>query len=120
MEKEDVKHFKERLEAEKKDLETMLAQLGKKDPENPEHWETTPPRVDEGAHDKNEVADRFEDFEERRSTEESLERRLRQVEHALAKIEEGTYGICEVSGEEIPRARMEANPAATTLAEHAE
>ena len=38
---------------------------------------------------------------------------LKQIDRALEKIEEGTYGICDVSGEEIPRARLEAVPYAT-------
>lgn len=38
---------------------------------------------------------------------------LRQIERALEKIEEQTYGICDVSGDEIPRARLEAIPYAT-------
>lgn len=35
---------------------------------------------------------------------------LRQVERALEKIEEGTYGICDITGEEIPLPRLEAIP----------
>ena len=35
---------------------------------------------------------------------------LKQVERALEKIEEGTYGSCDVTGEEIPLARLEAVP----------
>ncbi len=38
---------------------------------------------------------------------------LRQIERALEKIEEGTYGICDISGEEIPKKRLEAIPYAT-------
>ncbi len=38
---------------------------------------------------------------------------LRQIERALAKIEEGTYGVCDISGEEIPTKRLEAIPYAT-------
>lgn len=38
---------------------------------------------------------------------------LRQIERALEKIEENSYGICDVSGEEIPIARLEAVPYAT-------
>lgn len=38
---------------------------------------------------------------------------LRQIERALEKIEDSTYGICDVTGEEIPRARLEAIPYAT-------
>ena len=39
---------------------------------------------------------------------------LRQIERALEKIEEGTYGICDLSGEEIPLKRLEVVPYATT------
>lgn len=38
---------------------------------------------------------------------------LKQIDRALAKVEDGTYGICDISGEEIPRARLEAVPYAT-------
>jgi len=38
---------------------------------------------------------------------------LRQIERALEKIEEDTYGICDISGEEIPIKRLEAIPYAT-------
>lgn len=39
---------------------------------------------------------------------------MRQIERALEKIQEGTYGICDISGEEIPKARLEAMPYAVT------
>lgn len=35
---------------------------------------------------------------------------LRQIARALEKIEENTYGICDVTGEEISIARLEAVP----------
>lgn len=38
---------------------------------------------------------------------------LKQIERALAKIDENTYGICDISGEEISKARLEAIPYAT-------
>ena len=38
---------------------------------------------------------------------------LRQIDRALEKIEEASYGICDVSGEEIPLARLMAIPYAT-------
>jgi DnaK suppressor protein len=39
-------------------------------------------------------------------------RRLEDVERALAKIEEGTYGLSDESGEPIARGRLEAAPEA--------
>jgi len=38
---------------------------------------------------------------------------LRQIERALEKIDEETYGVCDISGEAIPVARLEAIPYAT-------
>jgi len=38
--------------------------------------------------------------------------RLERVDRALKKIEEGTYGLSDMSGEPIPRARLEALPEA--------
>jgi DnaK suppressor protein len=42
---------------------------------------------------------------------------LRQIDRALEKIEEGTYGICDISGKEIPRKRLDAIPYATMTVE---
>jgi DnaK suppressor protein len=43
--------------------------------------------------------------------------RLAQVERALAKIEEGTYGLSDVSGRPIPQERLEAMPEAIDTVE---
>jgi RNA polymerase-binding transcription factor DksA len=37
---------------------------------------------------------------------------LSEIDHALVKIEEGTFGICEDSGELIAEARLDAIPTA--------
>ena len=48
-------------------------------------------------------------------------RRLKAIERALQKIEEGTYGISDISGKRIPKARLEATPEAIlTVGEEAE
>jgi DnaK suppressor protein len=48
---------------------------------------------------------------------EQVERRLGDVDRALQKIEEGTYGICDDTGEPIPRGRLEAVPEAIRTVE---
>lgn len=48
---------------------------------------------------------------------ERSEKRLEDVERALAKIEEGSYGICDDTGEEIPKGRLEAMPEAVVTVE---
>ncbi len=37
---------------------------------------------------------------------------LKKIDHALAKFEDDTYGICELTGEDIPIARLRARPEA--------
>ena len=51
------------------------------------------------------------------TVEEQVERRLRAIERALQKIEEGTYGLSDDSGEPIPRGRLEAMPEAVRTVE---
>jgi DnaK suppressor protein len=48
---------------------------------------------------------------------EQVERRLGEVDRALQKIEEGTYGLSDDSGEPIPRGRLEAVPEALRTVE---
>jgi len=46
------------------------------------------------------------------TVEQTMEKRLQFVDRALQKIEEGTYGICDDTGEAIPIGRLEAMPEA--------
>lgn len=48
-----------------------------------------------------------------------LDAKLRDVERALEKLEEGTYGVCDVGGEPIGQERLEAIPWAVRCVEHA-
>lgn len=50
--------------------------------------------------------------------EAELQRELGRIDHAMTRIDAGTYGICEVGGEEIPVERLEARPAATLCIVH--
>ncbi len=49
----------------------------------------------------------------------SLQEQLDDIERALARIDDGSYGTCEVCGAEIDDARLEAIPAATHCIDHA-
>jgi RNA polymerase-binding transcription factor DksA len=50
---------------------------------------------------------------------ENLRALLHEVEHALAKFDAGTFGICEVCGQPISEARLEAMPATPFCVTHA-
>ena len=65
--------------------------------------------------DEDENAQETANYQDALSLEAQLEATMRQVERAKARFEAGTYGVCEVTGEEIPVARLEAMPWATTI-----
>ena len=44
---------------------------------------------------------------------------LREIDDALERIEQGTYGVCEGTGKQIPKARLEAQPWARYCVEYA-
>jgi DnaK suppressor protein len=113
----NTKHFKEKLETEKKLLEEELGAIALFNTET-NMWEATPDQDMIGEIDDNDAADRFEDFEERTSMVTTLQARLIDINDALKKIENKTFGKCEISGEPIEADRLEANPAARTNKAH--
>ena len=60
-----------------------------------------------------EAADGTAELARRVALEQSLKGRLSGVEHALRKLNEGTYGICDGCGQAIDPARLEALPEAS-------
>jgi len=83
-------------------------------------WEVRMDDVVAVESDSNDVADFGEEADERIATLAELETRYRNVVRALKKIETGSYGICEISGEAIEEERLAANPAARTCIAHRE
>jgi RNA polymerase-binding transcription factor DksA len=116
----DTTHFKKILEEERRHLIRELATVGRINPENPGDWELKPADLDILNADLNEVADRSEELQENSAILDDLEYRYRAMTHALKRIEEGTYGVCEIGGETIEVERLEANPAARTCKAHLE
>jgi RNA polymerase-binding transcription factor DksA len=120
MNSEQLAHFKNKLEAEAAEIEGELSKIAKKDPNQKGNWDATPGDIDvmNPLADANEAADKIEEFEENQIVTDALEVRHKEIKIALAKMEEGTYGTCEISGEAIEEDRLHANPAARTCKEH--
>lgn len=114
----DIASYKTRLLEEKRKLEEELSSLGKKNEQNPSDWEASSPDIGLGETDPIDKADNFEEFENNTAIVGNLETRLDHVNNALLRIEDGTYGYCEVSNEPIEIDRLNANPAAKTCKAH--
>ncbi|MDZ7676342.1 MAG: TraR/DksA C4-type zinc finger protein [Acidimicrobiales bacterium] len=56
---------------------------------------------------------------ENRVLYDQLRRDLDDIEKALERMDEGTYGTCEVCGDDISAARLEAMPATRRCIQHA-
>lgn len=110
--------FRKTLEAERNLLESELKKLGVRNPSNPSDWMPAKQAGDEFGADRNDNADIFEDMQDSNASINELEGRLNQVLAALEKIDGGSFGVCEVSGEDIEMDRLNANPAAATCKAH--
>ena len=112
MEKEKLDFYKEKLIAEKNRLESELKTVGRINPDNPGDWEAIPAEDNQREADPNDRADNIEEYETNTAILKQLETQLLDVNAALNKIEEGTYGLDEETGEPIDEGRLNANPAA--------
>jgi len=112
LKKNEIEKFKNRLIEMRNQLIHILRNVSEdvKSAEEPKGYSQH--QADEGT----------DDFDQTISIEVSTKEQgiLRQIERALAKIEEGTYGICDVSGKEIPMKRLEAVPYASMTVESQE
>jgi DnaK suppressor protein len=68
-------------------------------------------------HDSGDMSRDIYDREVDATIAEQIQQRLEIVDRALQKVEEGTYGLSDVSGEPIPRGRLEAVPEAVRTVE---
>lgn len=115
---EDIEIYKQALQSDLSELQGELKAIGIHDPENTKNWIAVPEVEDTFDADLNEASDRAEEWGSRQSTVAVLERRYNNIVRALAKIKEGTYGICEIGKEHIEADRLSANPAARTCKAH--
>lgn len=111
---DQIAHLKKLLLQEKEELQASL------DSREPESLRDS---LGELSTSDNHPADSGTELFERSrdlALDDTESERLAEIEAALARIEEGTYGICEASGEPIPYERLEALPWTRFTVEHSD
>lgn len=108
----DIEKFKKELEALRIQLTQSVIEVNEEVKEIDASKEYSPRQADEGTDD----FDKTINFEVSHTEMEMI----KQIDRALEKIEEGTYGICDLSGKDIPKARLEALPYASLTVESQE
>jgi DnaK suppressor protein len=112
----DTDHFRQALLDERRRVADAIDYLHA---ENPSSLEDDTEEVMSGS--DNHPADAASPTLDREidySLEDNSEEVLRQIDGALARIDDGSYGTCEVCGREIPAERLEARPWATLCIDH--
>jgi len=118
MDKEFLKEAKIKLQVMAKNLKEELSGFAKKNPEAKGDWKTAYPDMQAGKPGGLEAAaDEVEQYSTNLPIEFSLENQLKNVEEALERIENKTYGMCENCKQEMPRARLLAMPEAKHCAD---
>ncbi len=116
----ETQKYKIRIEEMLKEITEELKTVGVHNPENPDDWVAVPEHLSGNEPDLNDAADNVEEWNERRALVATLETRYNNIKKSLVKIEEGSYGTCEVCKKEIEERRLDANPVSRTCMEHIE
>jgi DnaK suppressor protein len=101
----DLNKMKTRLEAKRAELRKSIADLTEAHPEP-----VGPIEASDGSQEFEDVAVDFLEMQQEQSILVNQQALLTEVEDALKRIEDGTYGICVNCGRPIPEERLEAIP----------
>jgi RNA polymerase-binding transcription factor len=110
----DVDRFREALLEERRRVEAAIENL------HADHPGSMRDETGEDAVYDNHLADTATETYDREldyTLEENSEHVLEEIEAALKRVEEGTYGLCSSCGKPIPEERLEALPWATLCIE---
>ena len=114
LDKQTLEELKTALLKEKQELEENLEKIAKPVNKEAGDYETT---FDQLGDDPDENATEVSEYSGNLAVENTLEKRLQEINEALKRMEEGTYGFCFNCGggkQEINIERLKANPAAKT------
>ncbi len=108
LEKTTLEELKEMLLEEKEKLEADLNKIAIKTDDGYKA------KIEDLGREEDDNAEEMEEKEASQGLINVLSGNLKEVDGALAKMENGTYGHCENCDEEIPVERLRAYPAATS------
>jgi RNA polymerase-binding transcription factor DksA len=113
----DAEEVRRRLDAERDRLEDVRASLAEDHLDEESEQENL---SELSAYDQHQADVGTETFEREKDLAilERVDAELTDVEHALRRLDDGTYGTCEACGRPISEERLEAMPATRLCLEH--
>ena len=124
LDQKTIDELKTALEKEQELLISELKTIATPDPNlkgdwNVKHFEWSEDQItSKEALESDESVNESDEDMKNKALSDHLELRLKEVNDALKRIEDGTYGICQVCQNPIPIDRLRANPAAERDIEH--
>lgn len=103
---EDIRHFAKQLHEKKRELEDLVALAAEA---------SAPVALDQTSVGRLSRMDAIQAQAMAQENERRRKSEIQKIMSALQRIEEGEYGYCIKTGEEIPRERLELDPAAPTI-----
>jgi DnaK suppressor protein len=108
---QDLQKLKKSLLEEKAQIELGLGSFANKNPAVKDDYQSHFHKSDQ-SDTLDEKAHGVTDFEEERAVEQNIELRLKEINEALKKISEGSYGICDKCSSPIDARRLKVMPIA--------
>src|SRR2546423_4280996 len=109
MERALLDEFRQRLE---RDRDTLRAEIGQIEDQEVHAENQYDPEFSGYGNHMAETGTEIYEQERNLTLEQTLKQQLAEVEHALAKFDGGTYGICDNCGKDIAPERLQALPQA--------
>lgn len=110
MDKTTLKKFEELLTKEQKRLTAELAKFTKRNIHNAEDFDAKFPNYGDEEDENIQEVSNYSDY---LALEKTVEKDLQDVNSALKKVKDGTYGICKYCNKPIDEKRLLARPAST-------
>lgn len=107
MDKQTTEGFKKKLEERRVSVIEQLGNVGERAEGVEINFNATFPQYGDSAEDN---AAEVADYAKNLSVEKEFEKELRDIDKALKKLEEGTYGVCIHCGTEIEVERLKVRP----------
>jgi len=110
MDKQLLKELKKQLEDRQEAVISQLKNVGREEPSEPGvevNFNANFPNYGDSVEDS---AVEVADYAKNLSVERELEKELRDIEKALQKMKDGTYGICSHCGQQIEIERLKIRP----------
>lgn len=111
-----IEENKQKLQAEAERIKTIISHEAGPDGKG-EFPGDYKPKFEEVGREEGENASEVENYATNLAVTQDLEEKLKKIEEALKRIEDGTYGKCKM-GDEIEEDRLRVLPEADTCIQH--